>query len=1320
MSNPEVPGNNEALEKQYDIGIVGLWYGLNYGSVLTYYALYDVVKKMGYSAVMVNKPEVLWRQKYADKDTIANRFIYKYCENNVTKCYHSSIDYKVLNKSINTFIVGSDVVWHYYICGRDAGQFFFLDFANDDKKKIAMASSFGEGYEAPEGDRMWSEHFMKKFDYIGVREDEAVKICRDSFHCDADKIMDPVFLCDRQVYHDLAANSSVDEKERYISSYFLGPGEEKARLFLKIAEILDCKYYCLPNPNNPDNFTIKTGLPAVKDLSVEDWLRYFEHTQCYVGDSFHGLCFSIIFGRPFVCIVNQGQSLARFKTLLATVGLENRLINIDKEDISPDVIEKRIRDILAKKIDYEKVWKIIDEKSKVSYDWLKNAIESEKRAKPIENEYPRVRTNKMQDGDPETVAGLPEDVCTGCSACMNICPENAISMKENRDGFIMPFVDSERCKKCGKCIDICPALNTAVRNVPTPEIYSAMAQNDVRRQSSAGGMFSVLAEGFIEKGGYVCGAVLDSGDMEIRHKIADNTNDIIPMRKAKYAQSNIGMLYRDIKKLLDDEKNVMFTGTPCQVAGLYAFLEKDYDNLYTVDVVCNGVPSQKLLKTYVEEISLLPSVSTDDEPPKPVHVFFRNKKRPGIASNHSIRIQFDNGREYEGTLRDDDPFEHAYHDRLALRKSCSDCAFCEFPRQGDLSIGDFWDISEIEPGMSDRLGTSLVFVNNPKGRQLYDSIRHRLFKRKLMKIKTDDIKKNRLSALNPANPMRERFMNLLRSHSLADSVRMVTKSQYDVGLAVNFYATNFGGAMTHYALYHVLEDLGYSTLMIERPQTAKNIDKVTDAYGKIHLAPLYPSYSVSKTYSNKDEMRRHLNNKCDMFVVGSDKLFNYNLYTALEKYTSLDWVSDSKKKIAYSASFGRTYGNPQVHSELAFFLRRFDYFSCREDSGVRTAKEIYGVENADWVLDPVFLCDMKHYQTLINRCKRKTPEKLISAYILDPSEEKAYFVRYFMDKYEAESEVFSEYQRPKPYYAPLGDLYKTPLSTEERLQSIANCDFFVTDSFHGMCFAILMKKPFVAIVNETRGASRFFSLAKMLGIEDRLITDLSDFDMTRFDEPIDYDKVYTLLNTERERCLRWLKDALAAPKLAAMTEYDIMRDLIDEQKKEINSLRELIISMNSTMTPKLSAKTDIKDYIPSLKDNRTGNIIVISVKDTPGLAMNSSIVADLNLLGLKTNLEGQHGHSYVAVINNGSVVYEQLGQNEEPIVFDTDIGPNRLHITSRVYKNGNEAVIDINGKNYSVNERGLNIVVYNKLTKSLVDSVSFDTHTNSFSCKRNK
>ena len=447
MSNPAISENNEMILKaedtHHDVGIVGLWFGLNYGSILTYYALYDVVKSMGYSAIMVNKPEVLWRPRYAEKDTVANKFIYRYCDNNVTQCYHSSMDYKFLNKNCDTFIVGSDVVWHYQICGREAGQFFFLDFVNDDKKKIAMASSFGSGYEGPEEDRMWSEHFMKKFDYIGVREDEAVAICQDTFHCHADKIMDPVFLCKRQVYHDLAAQSSVHEDKKYISSYFLGPGEIKAQLFLKIAEILGCEYRCLPNPNNPENFTKKTGLPAIENPSVEDWLKYFQNTECYVGDSFHGLCFSIIFGRPFVCIVNQGQSLARFRTLLATVGLENRMINIDAEDISPEVIEKRIRDILAQEIDYEKVWAIIDEKAKVSYDWLKNAIESDKKV-PDEEPTPTVRNKKMGDLTPDTVAGVPENVCTGCSACMNVCPVDAITMEENEDGFIMPHINEEK------------------------------------------------------------------------------------------------------------------------------------------------------------------------------------------------------------------------------------------------------------------------------------------------------------------------------------------------------------------------------------------------------------------------------------------------------------------------------------------------------------------------------------------------------------------------------------------------------------------------------------------------------------------------------------------------------------------------------------------------------------------------------------------------------------------------------------------------------------------------------------------------------------
>ncbi len=1310
----------KAEEIHHDVGIVGLWFGLNYGSILTYYSLYEVVKSMGYSAMMVNKPEVLWRPKYADRESIANKFIYKYCgEENISECHHSSIDYKHLNEHCDNFIVGSDVVWNYQICGHDAGQFFFLDFVNDDKKKIAMASSFGSGYDAPEEERIKSEHYLKKFDFIGVRENEAINICSDVFNAKADKIMDPVFLCDRNIYHRLADNSELNDNAKFVSSYILGPGPLKAELLQKIAGILGCEMRCLPNPNNPTNFEKKTGLKALETPCVEDWLYYFKHTQCYIGDSFHGLCFSIIFERPFVVIVNRGQSLARFKTLLSTIGLENRMINIDDDNMSEDVINNRINEILEQKIDYDKVRKIISEKADESYKWLQNAISCKKKlSESNTSENITVKNPKLGDFEPADVSEVPENVCTGCSACANVCPVNAISMKENKDGFIMPSIDKSICIKCKKCANTCPAVHTILNNSTTPEIYAAMADDETRMSSSSGGIFTVAANKILELGGYVCGAAFDSDNLEIVHKTVDNAKDVKALKGSKYVQSNINLLYRDIKSLLDKNKIVLFTGTPCQVAGLKAYLKKDYENLYLADILCHGVPSQKLLREYIDEISRLPEVCTDDTPPKATKIYFRDKERHGWRSSTFIRVEFDNGQVYESSLKENDIFEKVFHEKLALRKSCSDCLFCAFPRQGDISMGDFWGISQFERNFDDKKGTSMIFINNGHGKQLFDSLKPNIQKLKQIKIQPTEIKRNRIRALYPASPNRERFMKLKKHHSLKDSVRLISDNHYDIGLAVNFYAVNFGGAMTHYALYNVLEDMGYSTLMIERPGTAKNILKVTDSYSKIHIAPLFPEYSVSKTYANRDEMRHFLNNKCDTFVVGSDKLFNYNLYTALDKYTSLDWVKDSKKKIAYSASFGRTLGDPRTHAELAYFLRKFDSFSSREDSGVTTAKEVYGLDNVEWVLDPVFLCDVKHYWELIDRCERKTPEKYVSAYILDPTEEKQKIVRHFKDKLSADCEVFSEYQRPEKYYEPLGDLYKYPLKTEERLQSIANCDYFVTDSFHGMCFAIIFRKQFAAIVNERRGAARFYSIAKMLHLEDRLVESADDLDNEKLSKDIDYDKVYETINKEKDRCMKWLSDALAAPKKNIMSEYDIMRKMLKEQDQKISALKKLIINMTENISSNLSDKTDLINYLDYLKKQTTGNIIVVCVKDTPGLALDTPVSERLQALGLKTNLEGKHSHSYIGVINGGKVIFEKLGQDDEPTECQLKIGVHDLYAVSRNYKNGNEAVIKINGKDYSVNERGLNIVVYNKATKTLVDSVAFDTHISGFTCKR--
>ena len=214
-----------ALNHKYDIGIAGLWYGLNYGSILTYYALYKVVNQLGYDAIFLDKPDCLWNEKYNSADSIAQKFIRKRC--NVTGKKASKEDWRSLNNNCDTFMVGSDVIWNYEICGKESGEFFFLDFINNGKKKIAYASSFGSGYDAPEDVRRRVGYYLRKFDAVSVREFEAQEICKKKFGVVADRVLDAVFLCNRQEFIDLAEASQVNEKSDFIASYILGPEKEK-------------------------------------------------------------------------------------------------------------------------------------------------------------------------------------------------------------------------------------------------------------------------------------------------------------------------------------------------------------------------------------------------------------------------------------------------------------------------------------------------------------------------------------------------------------------------------------------------------------------------------------------------------------------------------------------------------------------------------------------------------------------------------------------------------------------------------------------------------------------------------------------------------------------------------------------------------------------------------------------------------------------------------------------------------------------------------------------------------------------------------------
>ena len=923
------------------------------------------------------------------------------------------------------------------------------------------------------------------------------------------------------------------------------------------------------------------------------------------------------------------------------------------------------------------------------------------------------------------VMSVSDVICTGCSACMNVCPVDAITMDYNKEGFLVPLVDNDKCIDCGECKEKCPALHTRYENKNTPKIFAVMAEDDIRLKSSSGGVFTLLAEEILDQGGLVCGAAFDD-EFRLSHVITDSKSELEPLKNSKYMQSNIDYAYREIKNALDSGKKVLFTGTPCQVAGVKSYIGEDYDNFYAVDILCHGVPSELVFRKYVEEVS----VKHTGKVSALKDIKFRNKDFGWNCK--TMHMEFEGcDKPYDKSEEGGDMFEYVYHKNLMLRKSCSDCKFAAYPRQGDISMGDYWGITKLDSSMNDRKGTSIVFVNNDKGMRLFSWVCDNFKKFREMNVKPNRIK-NRIKPELPANRQRDRFLKMLGTKTLEKSIEFVKTEHFDIGLVSNFYAKNFGGTMTQLALYHVLEDLGYSTLMIERPKNASGASVMQADFDKLYIEYPYPKYAVSPVYDNK-LMMRELNRKCDTFVVGSDQLFQYALYRLLGEFTTLDWVSDSKKKIAYAASFGhdRIWGDPDIHSEMAYFMRKFDAFSVREEDGVDIARDNYGVY-ADHVIDPVFLCDTKYYYELAAKSGRVLPEKYVGGYILDPSEEKQRMIKYAMKKTGLPCEIFSEYFASKDYLEPLGDIDVPELRTEERLQTIMNSELFITDSFHGTCFAIIMKRPFICILNNKRGGSRFTSLLSMLHLENRLITSEKDIERPELFEPVDYDAVYEILGREKERCMKWLVEALEKPKIKAFSDYDMMlrlradseRDelmkLIQEQNEKINTLEELILSFMGMERDTLSSLIDIAEYLDELKKEKNGKIIVISVNGTTGINLSSDIASRLkNGLKLANYLEDKEDRPYIAVIDDGTAEYEQLGDKDTEISYKGNISGHDIKVISRSGEDTGRAVIKIDGTDRSVNKRGLNIVVFDKMTESIIDSVAFDTGYSVAYCSRN-
>lgn len=754
----------------------------------------------------------------------------------------------------------------------------------------------------------------------------------------------------------------------------------------------------------------------------------------------------------------------------------------------------------------------------------------------------------------KTIRIVPQDKCTGCGACYNKCPKDAIEMREDREGFLFPSV-LDNCVSCGACQNACPVLKPVKVN-GTPQCYAVWADRQTRLVSSSGGMFTVLARKILAEGGVVFGAVYGENYETVEFAYATSEEELQPLRGSKYVQSSAGLAYRKAKEFLEKGTPVLFTGCPCQIAGLYSFLGKRYAELYTADIVCHGAPSPKVYRSYLSELS---------KGRKLTKVDFREKEHWGWGTATSLF--FADGSQF----RDDcyhDPYWKGFLGGMITRKCCADCRYTKITRVGDFTLGDFWGIDEIDTGCNDKKGTSLVLVNSEKAKKIFKTLSEtcELCKEEKVSAVTELAKTRNGQLVHPtkSHPRREQFFKSAEKMSFTEAYdAAVNWRKYDIGYVGWWDSKNYGSALTCFALNRTLKNMGYSVLMLEHPGILPG--KSENSYG-MQFARHF--YDISKITNEKNYLR--FNDVCDSFVVGSDQLWNWwcNKDMGFD-YFFLNFVNKNHRRIAYATSFGSDWTSypENVRIRISYYLSRFDAVSVREKSGVQICQRDFN-RKAEWVMDPVFLCDMDSYKEVIALSKKKETKPYLFAYILDPTEDKLNAVKRVAQAKHLAYRIAVDGLADKN--EAIAQLRADPnimsnLRIEDWLYYISNAEYVIADSFHGFCFSIIFKKQVIAYVNAGRGKARFDTIAGAAGLEKFVIESSSQIgERGLLEAGIDYSQVDAMLAPIIEHSRAWLKNALTDRRLLpSVNELQLWKCLehdreITKLKAEIKELKEII------------------------------------------------------------------------------------------------------------------------------------------------------------------
>lgn len=299
--------------------------------------------------------------------------------------------------------------------------------------------------------------------------------------------------------------------------------------------------------------------------------------------------------------------------------------------------------------------------------------------------------------------------CCGCEACVQVCPKHCINFKQDHEGFFYPKADADICIQCGLCEKVCPVLHPYDEQKPQEVLAAINKDEEVRMESSSGGVFMLLAEGIISQGGAVFGVRFDA-QWQAVFDCAETTEALAAFRGSKYLQARMGNSYAQCKQLLEQGRQVLFSGTQCQIAGLLHFLRKPYSNLLTVDFICHGIPSPKVWQRYLDEVVKAGMQAITD-------IKFRDKRLGW--KRFSFTLDY-NEQHHSYTLTSafaQNPFMRAFLANIILRPSCYACPAKGGRSKSDMTIADFWGIDQLNPEMFDDRGTSLLLIHTKRGQQ---------------------------------------------------------------------------------------------------------------------------------------------------------------------------------------------------------------------------------------------------------------------------------------------------------------------------------------------------------------------------------------------------------------------------------------------------------------------------------------------------------------------------------------------------------------------------------------------------------------------------